>query len=170
MNTLTNKKIPKLLCPAGDLTRLIAAVDYGADEVYLAGEEFGMRTAASNFGEEDLIKGVKYAHERGVKVHVACNIVPHNDEMSRLPQFLSFLEKIGVDAIIASDIGTLGMVKKYAPSVELHISVQSGICNYVTANAFYEMGAKRIVLPSELTLEEINAEINAVREARRKTV
>ena len=155
MNTLTNKKIPELLCPAGDLTRLIAAVDYGADAVYLAGEEFGMRTAANNFGEEDLIKGLEYAHSKGVKVHVACNIVPHNEEMSRLPNFLTFLEKIKVDAIIASDIGTISLIKKYAPTPELHVSVQSGICNYVTANAFYEMGAKRVVLARELSLEEI---------------
>ena len=155
MSTLIKRKIPELLCPAGDLTRLIAAVDYGADAVYLAGEEFGMRTAASNFGEEDLLKGVEYAHSHGVKVHVACNTVPHNEEMSRLPDFLISLEKAGVDAIIASDIGTMGLVKKYAPSAELHVSVQSGICNYVTANAFYEMGAKRIVLARELTLDEI---------------
>jgi putative protease len=155
MNTLTNRKIPELLCPAGDLTRLIAAVDYGADAVYLAGEEFGMRTAANNFGEEDLIKGLEYAHSKGVKVHVACNIVPHNEEMSRLPNFLTFLEKIKVDAIIASDIGTISLIKKYAPTPELHVSVQSGICNYVTANAFYEMGAKRVVLARELSLEEI---------------
>ena len=155
MNTLTNKKNPELLCPAGDLTRLIAAVDYGADAVYLAGEEFGMRTAANNFGEEDLIKGLEYAHSKGVKVHVACNIVPHNEEMSRLPKFLTFLEKIKVDAIIASDIGTISLIKKYAPTPELHVSVQSGICNYVTANAFYEMGAKRVVLARELSLEEI---------------
>ncbi|MEE0839693.1 MAG: U32 family peptidase [Acutalibacteraceae bacterium] len=161
MNT-SIKKIPELLCPAGDLTRLIAAVDYGADAVYLAGEEFGMRTAAANFGEEDLIKGVEYAHSHGVKVHVACNTVPHNEEMSRLPDFLKSLESIKVDAIIASDIGTATLVKKYAPSCELHISVQSGICNYVTANAFYEMGAKRIVLARELSLEEI-------REIREKT-
>ncbi len=155
MNTLTNRKIPELLCPAGDLTRLIAAVDFGADAVYLAGEEFGMRTAANNFGEEDLIKGVEYAHSKGVKVHVACNIVPHNEEMSRLPDFLKFLEEIKVDAIIASDIGTISLIKKYAPTPELHVSVQSGICNYVTANAFYEMGAKRVVLARELSLEEI---------------
>ena len=155
MNTLTNRKIPELLCPAGDLTRLIAAVDYGADAVYLAGEEFGMRTAASNFGEEDLIKGVEYAHSKGVKVHVACNVVPHNEEMSRLPDFLKFLEEVKVDAIIASDIGTISLIKKYAPTPELHVSVQSGICNYVTANAFYEMGAKRVVLARELSLEEI---------------
>lgn len=155
MNTWTNIKIPELLCPAGDLTRLIAAVDFGADAVYLAGEEFGMRTAASNFGEDDLIKGIEYAHSKGVKVHVACNVVPHNEEMSRLPKFLEFLEEIKVDAIIASDIGTISLIKKYAPTREIHVSVQSGICNYVTANAFYEMGAKRVVLARELSLEEI---------------
>ena len=80
-------KIPELLCPAGDLRRLCAAVDYGADAVYLAGEEFGMRTAAANFGEEDLKKGIEYAHKHGVKVHIACNIIPHNEEIARLPDF-----------------------------------------------------------------------------------
>ncbi len=154
MNTLTNN-IPELLCPAGDLTRLKAAVDYGADAVYLAGEEFGMRTAATNFGENDLIEGVKYAHEHGVKVHVTCNTIPHNDEIPRLPDFLRFLNNIGVDAIISADLGTIMMVKKYAPDVDLHISVQSGICNYETANEFYKLGAKRIVLARELTLKEI---------------
>ena len=152
---ISNNKIPELLCPAGDLTRLIAAVDYGADAVYLAGEEFGMRTAASNFGTEDLIKGVEYAHQNGVKVHVACNTIPHNEEIPRLPAFLESLNSIGVDAIIAADLGTIGLVKKYAPNAELHISVQSGICNYETANAFYNLGAKRIVLARELSLNEI---------------
>lgn len=151
----TNKKIPELLCPAGDIVRLKAAVDFGADAVYLAGEEFGMRTAASNFGEADLKEGIEYAHQRGVKVHVACNVLPHNDEISRLPDFLKLVSSLGADAIIASDIGTIGLVKKYAPNLDLHISVQSGIVNYETANAFYNMGAKRIVLARELSLEEI---------------
>ncbi|MBR2447676.1 MAG: U32 family peptidase [Clostridia bacterium] len=159
MNTLTNK-IPELLCPAGDLTRLKAAVDYGADAVYLAGEEFGMRTAASNFGIEDLKEGVKYAHDHGVKVHLACNTIPHNEEIPRLPAFLEQVNDIGVDAIISADLGTIGMVKKYAPNAELHVSVQSGICNYETANAFYNLGAKRVVLARELSLKEI-AEIRA---------
>lgn len=154
MNITTNN-IPELLCPAGDLTRLKAAVDYGADAVYLAGEEFGMRTAATNFGEKDLIEGLKYAHDHGVKVHVTCNTIPHNDELPRLPDFLKFLNEIGVDAIIAAELGTITMVKKYAPNVDLHISVQSGICNYETANAFYNLGAKRIVLARELSLSEI---------------
>ena len=87
-------KIPELLCPAGDIERLYAAVDYGADAVYLAGEEFGMRTAATNFGEEDLIKGIEYAHKNNVKVHVTCNTLPRNDEIDRIPQFLEFLNSL----------------------------------------------------------------------------
>lgn len=161
MNISTNIiKLPELLSPAGDLTRLKAAVDYGADAVYLAGEEFGMRTAASNFGEEDLKEGIAYAHSNGVKVHVACNTIPHNCEIPRLPAFLESINNLGADAIIAADIGTIGMVKKYAPDCELHVSVQSGICNYETARAFYDMGAKRVVLARELSLAEI-AEIRA---------
>lgn len=150
----------ELLSPAGDLTRLKAAVDYGADAVYLAGEEFGMRTAATNFGIEDLEKGIKYAHQNNVKVHITCNTIPHNAEMSRLPQFLETISSLGADAIIASDLGTMTLVKKYAPNCDLHISVQSGICNYETARAFYNLGAQRVVLARELSLEEI-AEIRA---------
>lgn len=153
---MATDKIPELLCPAGDLTRLIAAVDYGADAVYLAGEEFGMRTAASNFGEEDLKKGIDYAHRHGVKVHIACNTIPHNEEIPRLPAFLEMLDNLGADAVIAADLGTIELVKKHAPHCELHVSVQSGICNYETARAFYNLGAKRVVLARELSLEEIS--------------
>lgn len=153
-------KKPELLCPAGDLERLIAAVDFGADAVYLAGEEFGMRTAATNFGEENMRKGVAYAHKNGAKVFVTCNTLPHNDEIPRLPAFLEMLADIGVDGIIASDIGTIGLVKRHCPKQELHVSVQSGIVNYETARAFYNMGAKRIVVARELSLDEI-AEIRA---------
>ena len=155
-----NIKIPELLCPAGDLTRLKAAVDYGADAVYLAGEEFGMRTAATNFGEEDLKEGIEYAHKNGVKVHITCNTIPHNEEIPRLPAFLGLINALGADAVIAADLGTIGLIKKYAPNLELHASVQSGICNYETANAFYNLGAKRVVLARELSLDEI-AEIRA---------
>ncbi len=161
MNILTDKSaLPELLAPAGDLTRLKAAVDYGADAVYLAGEEFGMRTAASNFGEQDLKEGIEYAHSHGVKVHITCNTIPHNEEIPRLPGFLEQINDLGADAVIAADLGTIGMVKKYAPKCDLHISVQSGICNYETARAFYNLGAKRVVLARELSLSEI-AEIRA---------
>jgi len=150
----------ELLAPAGDLGCLKAAVKFGADAVYLAGEEFGMRTAASNFGEKDLIEGTEYAHKNGVKVFVACNILPHNDDLKNLPSFLDFLKEVGVDGIIASDLGTMNLVKKHCPDIDLHVSVQSGIVNYETANAFYNLGAKRIVTARELSIEEI-AEIRA---------
>ena len=153
-------KLPELLSPAGDLTRLKAAVDYGADAVYLAGEEFGMRTAATNFGEADLKEGIEYAHSHGVKVHITCNTIPHNAEMPRLPHFLETINDLGADAIISADLGTMTLVKKYAPKCDLHISVQSGICNYETARAFHNFGAKRVVLARELSLDEI-AEIRA---------
>ncbi len=150
----------ELLSPAGDLTCLKAAVDYGADAVYIAGEEFGMRTAASNFGEDDMREGIKYAHKNGARVFVACNTIPHNEEMAKMPEFLQMIADAGADAVIASDIGTMELVKKYAPKQELHISVQSGIVNYETARAFYNMGADRIVVARELSLDEI-AEIRA---------
>ncbi len=155
-----NIKLPELLCPAGDLSRLKTAVDYGADAVYLAGKEFGMRTASANFDEDALKKGIEYAHKNGVKVHITCNTIPHNEEMQRLPEFLEYINSLGADAIIASDLGTIGLVKKYAPNCELHASVQSGIVNTETAKALYNMGAKRVVLARELSIDEI-AEIRA---------
>lgn len=149
-------KLPELLCPAGDLSRLKTAVDFGADAVYLAGKEFGMRTASANFDEDALKNGIEYAHKNGVKVHVTCNTIPHNEEMKRLPEFLECINSLGADAVIASDLGTIGLVKKYAPNCELHASVQSGIVNTETAKALYDMGAKRVVLARELSLEEIS--------------
>ena len=160
MNSTDKKFLPELLCPAGDLTRLKTAVDFGADAVYIAGEEFGMRTAASNFGEADMREGIRYAHDRGVKVHIACNTLPHNDEICRIPAFLELCQDAGADAIIAADLGTIGLVKKHAPKCELHVSVQSGVVNYETANAFYNLGADRVVTARELSLAEI-AEIRA---------
>ena len=150
----------EVLSPAGDLVRLKAAVDFGADAVYLAGEEFGMRTAATNFGEDDLREGIRYAHGENAKVYVTCNTIPHNEEMPRLPAFLELIADAGADGVIVSDLGTLKLARKYAPNTELHISVQSGIVNYETARAYYELGAKRIVAARELSLDEI-AEIRA---------
>ena len=155
-----NKKNPELLCPAGDFERLKAAVLFGADAVYLAGSEFGMRTAAANFADSELESAVKYAHRNGVRVYVTCNTLVRNDELERLPSFLELCDSAGVDALIISDLGTLKLAQKYAKNAEMHISVQSGIVNYETARAFYELGAKRIVVSRELSLGEI-AEIRA---------
>ena len=151
---------PELLAPVGDVERLISAVRYGADAVYLAGKSFGMRSAPSNFTNEELEEAVKYCHAQGVKVYVTCNILPHNAELAALPAFLEFCQAIGVDAFIMTDLGVMAMAKKYAPNVAIHISTQAGVVNYETANAFYNMGAERVVLARELSFEEI-AEIRA---------
>lgn len=151
----TDIKIPKLLCPAGDLIRLKTAVDFGADAVYFSGKEFGMRTASSNFSFDEIKEGIDYAHKFGKKVNITCNTIPHEDELKRLPEFLALLNDLGADAIIASDLGTMSLIKKYAPSCELHASVQSGTVNSETAKALYDFGAKRIVLARELSFDEI---------------
>lgn len=149
------QKVPELLAPAGDLTRLKAAVDFGADAVYLAGEAFGMRGACKNFNRAQLAEGVAYAHQHGVKVHVTCNIIPHDCDIAQMPEFLKTLNALGVDAVIAADLGTMTLVQKYAPQCELHVSVQSGVTNAVTATQFFKLGAKRVVLARELSLKEI---------------
>lgn len=146
---------PEILAPAGDFERLEAAVQYGADAVYLGSDCFGMRTAAASFGGDNLKKACDYAHSNGVKVYLTCNTVPRNNELSFLPDFLKYAADSGVDAFIVTDIGVMGIAKKYAPDVEIHISTQAGITNYAAANAFYEMGAKRIVTARELSLDEI---------------
>lgn len=151
---------PEVLSPAGDFERLIAAVTFGADAVYLAGKEFGMRASQTNFDNENMARAVEYAHSNGVKVYVTCNTLPRNDEIDVLPEYLGFLYSIGVDALIASDIGVLSLIREHIPQMEIHISTQAGIVNYQTAKAFYEMGAKRVVLARELSIDEI-AEIRA---------
>ena len=151
---------PELLAPAGDSERLTAAVEFGADAVYLGSDCFGMRTAAASFGGEELKKACDYAHSKGVKVYLTCNTVPRNSELCRLEAFFKFAEQSGVDAFIITDIGVMNLARKYAPDVEIHISTQAGITNYAAARAFYEMGAKRIVTAREISLEEI-AEIRA---------
>lgn len=150
----------ELLSPAGDMERLEMALLYGADAVYLAGHAFGMRAAAGNFSLDEMAWAVEMCRERGTKIYVTCNAIPTNSEMERLPGFLESLEEIGVDAIIAADVGVIAQAKKYAPSVPLHVSTQAGIMNYAGAQAFYDMGATRAILARELSLEDI-AEIRA---------
>lgn len=152
--TLPEKK-PELLAPCGDRERLLSAVRYGADAVYLAGKSFGMRRAPSNFDEEGLAWAVDFCHKHGVRVYVTCNTLPRNRELPELPGFLAYCQKIQVDAFIVTDLGVMAMAKQYAPQVELHVSTQAGVVNYAAANAFYELGARRIVLAREITLEEI---------------
>ncbi len=149
-------KKPELLAPAGDMECLMSAVRFGADAVYLAGTQFGMRTASKNFTAESLKEAVDYAHQNNVKVYLTCNTVPRNDEIELLPEFIKASSDCGVDAFIVTDIGVLGMIKKYAPMCDVHISTQAGITNYSAANAFFELGASRVVTARELSIEEIS--------------
>lgn len=145
----------ELLSPAGDMERLKMSVLYGADAVYLAGTAFGMRSFAGNFTPEELPIAVKYAHDHGVKVHVTVNTMPRNDEVVALPAYLEQLDAAGVDALIVADLGAFTLAGKYAPHCERHISTQQSIANYECARAWYDLGAKRVVLARELSLGEI---------------
>ena len=146
---------PELLAPAGDFSRLVYAIEYGANAVYLGGEEYSLRAASANFPPEELIRAVQYAHSRKVKVYVACNSVPHNDEIERYPEYLKQLSKAKVDAVIISDIGLLGLTREYAPEMEIHLSTQANAINYAACKMWYKLGVKRIVLARELSLDEI---------------
>ncbi|MDE6899113.1 MAG: U32 family peptidase, partial [Lawsonibacter sp.] len=152
----------ELLAPAGDMERLEMAVAYGADAVYLAGNAFGMRSFAGNFSPEALKRAMELCRAHGVRVHVTCNTMPRNGEVARLPQWLEYLEALGVDAIILADVGVLALAKRYAPHVQCHISTQASIVNYQAARAWHDLGAGRVILARELSLEEI-------REIRAKT-
>ena len=145
----------ELLSPAGDMERLKMSVLYGADAVYLAGTEFGMRSFAGNFTPEELPVAVKYAHDHGVKCHVTVNTMPRNDEIAQLPEYLSRLDDAGVDALIVADLGAFTLAGKYASHCERHISTQQSIANYECAQAWFDLGATRVVLARELNLEEI---------------
>lgn len=148
-------KKPELLCPAGDAERLAVDIRYGADAIYLGGTAFGMRSAPGNFTAEQLSAAVKDAHSKGVKIYLTCNTVPLNSEIEALPEFLEQAQDAGVDAFIITDLGVLNLVKKYAPKVDIHISTQAGIVNYAAANAFYDMGATRVVTARELSMNDI---------------
>lgn len=150
----------ELLSPAGDWERLEMAVAYGADAVYLAGDTFGMRSFAGNFSPEELRRAADLCRRRGVALHVTCNTMPRNQEVDRLPQWLAWLEDCGVTAVILADVGVLALAKRYAPSVKIHISTQASIVSYQAARAWHDLGADRVILARELTLEEI-AEIRA---------
>ena len=146
---------PELLAPAGDMERLKMAVLYGADAVYLAGESFGMRAFAGNFSPEELPEAVAFAHAHGVRVHCTVNTMPRNNEVSRLPEHLERLNDAGVDALIVADLGAFTLAGRYAPNCARHISTQASVCNYETARAWHDLGASRVILARELSLEEI---------------
>lgn len=156
------KKI-ELLAPAGDFERLVTAIHFGADAVYFAGKKFGLRAFASNFDEEEIIKAIKYAHERNVKVYITVNILAHNEDFVGLIDYLKFLDKEGADGVIVSDIGIASLVKEYT-NLELHVSTNANITNLHSAKMWVKLGAKRLVLARELSLQEIKEIKNEVGE------
>ena len=146
---------PEILSPAGDEERLRAALRFGADAVYVSGQSYGMRMGCANFDRDGLRRGVELTHSARKKLYVTCNILPRNRDMVALPEYFRFLDSIGVDALIISDLGTMELAKEYAPHCALHISTQFGVVNYATAAALYRMGASRVVLARELSLDEV---------------
>ena len=148
-------QIPELLAPAGDLERLRYAINYGADAVYCSLPEFGMRSAPANFTPEQLTEGVIYAHARGRKVYLTMNTLPTNEEADRLPDAIKEAAKAGVDAFIVADLGVLDACKTVAPDIDVHMSTQTGITNWAAARAAYHLGAKRVVLAREMSLQDI---------------
>ena len=149
------RKKPELLAPAGDWEKLQMAVLYGADAVYLAGTSFGMRSFAGNFSDEELPRAVDFAHRHGVKVHATVNTMPRSGEVDLLPEHLEKLNDAGVDALILADLGAFTLAGKYAPRCQRHISTQQSIANYACAQAWFDLGAQRVVLARELGMDEI---------------
>lgn len=146
---------PELLAPAGDRERFDAALSAGADAIYVGSTMFSMRAAPQNFDNTALREICTLAHEKGVRIYLTLNTLPRNSEIPYLPEYIKNTAEAGVDAFIVADIGVLSFCKKYAPDVDVHISTQAGIVNYLSANEFYNLGAKRVVLARELSLDDI---------------
>jgi len=148
-------KKPELLAPAGNLEKLKMAIIYGADAVYLGGENFGLRAGAKNFTLKQLAEGIKFAHDKGKRVYLTLNIIPHNEDLVGLPEYVAKLKKLDLDAVIISDPGILKIIKNIIPEMEIHLSTQANTTNYAAVNFWYEQGVRRIILARELSLEEI---------------
>ena len=150
-------KAPELLSPAGNFEKLKAALLYGADAVYLAGRRFGMRSAADNFTDEELMEAVEYVHARGKKIYLTMNTMPHGYEYEGLRAFLNTIKDYGIDAMIVADLGVMATIREIIPEMEIHVSTQASIVSPAAAKAYAALGAKRLVLARELTIEEIRA-------------
>lgn len=145
----------ELLAPAGNLYKLKVAIKYGADAVYIGGEAFSLRTAADNFTPEEMREGIEYAHARGKKVYITANIIPHNRDLKDMEKYFREIYEMGADAVLVSDLGAFNLCRKAAPDLEIHISTQANNTNYATVQSWHEMGAKRVVLAREMTLNEV---------------
>lgn len=145
----------ELLAPAGNLEKLKMAVVYGADAVYMGGEEFGLRAYADNFSMDEMEEGIRFAHERGRKAYITVNIIPHNDDLKGFPEYIRKIRELGADAVILSDPGVLDIVKENAPGLEIHLSTQANNTNWRSAAFWHRQGVKRVILARELSLKEI---------------
>ena len=145
----------ELLAPAGNFEKFLTALHFGADAVYLAGGRFGLRAFAGNFTNEEIEKAVEIAHEKGKKVYITLNIIAHDKDFEGLKDYLKFLESAKVDAVIVADLGMLQFIRVHAPMLNVHVSTQANIINSYSANLMAELGAKRLILARELSLEEI---------------
>ena len=152
------KKV-ELLAPVGNMEKFKMAIHYGADAVFLGGKMFNLRAGSSNFSDEELIEAVNYAHNLGKKVYVTLNIIPHNNELELLPDYVKFLEKIGVDGVIVADLGVFQIVKENT-NLRISVSTQASNTNWRSVKMWKDLGAKRVVLAREISLENI-AEIRA---------
>ena len=148
-------KRPEILAPAGSLSKLKYAFTYGADAVYVGGEAFSLREAAENFSMSELKEGIEYAHARGKKVYITANIIPHNKDIDDFKVYIKEVAEMGADAVIISDLGLFDIARTIAPELDIHISTQANNVNYASANAWYKMGAKRIIVARELSIDEI---------------
>ncbi len=147
--------MPELLSPAGNFEKLRAALLYGADAVYLAGNCFGMRSAADNFSDGELFEAAEYVHERGKKLYLTVNTMPRSAEYPILKNYLKNIKNAGMDAFIVADLGVMNVIKEIIPDAEIHISTQASIVSPASALAYASLGAKRLVLARELSLGEI---------------
>lgn len=145
----------EVLSPAGNMDKLKMDIRYGADAVYCAGQSFGLRASSSNFSNEELKEAVELVHSHGKKIYVTCNIIPHNEDLVGLEDYLKFLESIKVDAIIVADLGIFLLAKRVAPNLERHVSTQANTTNYLTTEFWKEQGATRVVVAREVSIADI---------------
>lgn len=149
----STRNLPEILAPAGSLDKLKVAVSYGANAVYVGGQKFGLRTAAENFTLDELREGMSFAHERGAQVYVVLNSFLHDKDLAELPEFVKFLEEIGADAVIVSDLGVVKTVREFS-NIPVHVSTQASTLNAESAKLWKKAGATRIVLGREVSVKE----------------
>lgn len=146
---------PELLSPAGNLEKLKLAILYGADAVYCGGHNYGLREGADNFTLEELVEGTEFAHQHGGRIYITVNMIPHNDDLVGLDEYLHQLEEIGVDALIVSDPGVISILKQEGIQLPIHLSTQANAVNWASVLFWAEQGVERVILARELSKDEI---------------